>query len=84
MTFIFSMGLGLNGRKPGADDLLNCIASDAIDDQSFNDWCSDFGFDPDSRKAERIYRACERQTKRARQFLGHAAFRDLVENTERL
>jgi hypothetical protein len=43
-------------------DIMSCIKSDYYIDSSryptFNDFCSEFGYDNDSRKAERTYKAC--------------------------
>lgn len=37
------------------------FVSDALSgDMSFNNFCDEFGYDVDSRKAERIYKACGR------------------------
>lgn len=38
-----------------------CFLSDAISAKdSFENFCSEFGYDTDSRNAERIYKACEK------------------------
>lgn len=38
-----------------------CFLSDAVSAKnSFEDFCSEFGYDTDSRKVESIYKACER------------------------
>lgn len=34
------------------------INSSVLDYSTFESWASDFGYDPDSRKGEKIYRAC--------------------------
>lgn len=47
---------------PSAMDILYCIMSDDPHNASFECWCDDLGYDPDSRKAERIYLACVQQT----------------------
>lgn len=51
-----------SGRYITADpmDVLHCIVTDAsaIDSPTFEDWAADFGYDPDSRKGEAIYRTC--------------------------
>lgn len=60
MTVYFSQGPAIS-REPTVADLLNCLASDWTD-QPFEDWARDLGFDLDSRKAERIYRAVVRQS----------------------
>src|SRR6185369_7573188 len=47
--------------EPSAADVLACLASDATSAEnarSFEEWCSDFGTDTDSRRAERTYNAC--------------------------
>ena len=45
-------------------DVLNafyCFVSDALSGlYSFDEFCSEFGYDPDSRKAEKVYKACKR------------------------
>lgn len=54
----------LEKSKPVDPDLKNvlyCLWSDAqsvSDGQSFEDWCADFGYDTDSRKAHKAYKAC--------------------------
>lgn len=59
----------LNGRPyatsaaispPAMADVLSCLCLDAdvIDYVRFEDWASELGYDPDSRKAEATYRAC--------------------------
>lgn len=60
-------------REPTAADVLGCLLSDAagiVDSDGFEDWAADCGYDPDSRKAHRIWQACEAQTQRLRRFLG--------------
>jgi hypothetical protein len=58
---------------PTAADVLNCLISDATgyeNAQSFEDWCGEYGYDTDSRKAERTYKAVERATAKLRRLLG--------------
>ena len=84
MTVPFSMGPGLSGA-PKAAEVLDCLLSDASsyrNARDFSDWANELGFDPDSRKAEKIYRAVGRQTEKLEAFLG-----DLIDEaleTERL
>src|SRR5687768_444956 len=62
MVVPFSMGKGLGGEEPTAETVLDCLASDSSGiESSFEDWCSELGYDPDSRKAERIYNVCRKQ-----------------------
>ena len=45
---------------PDGADILWCLLSDAsaLDCGTFEEWASDLGYDTDSRKAEKTYRAC--------------------------
>lgn len=86
LTTYFSMGYGHKGAEPKAADVLDCLASDASSIENangFEDWAADFGYDTDSRKAEKTYKACEHIAKRLRNFLGEA-YDTLLYNTERL
>jgi hypothetical protein len=70
MTVPFSQGWA-HTKPPTAADVLDCLASDASGaDESFEDWAANYGYDTDSRKAERTYNAVRKQTARLRQFLG--------------
>ena len=84
LTTYFSTGFGLRG-EPTATDVLDCLARDAasVECGSFEEWAADLGYDPDSRKAEALFRVCERQTEALRRFLGDGLLRDLMFNTER-
>lgn len=78
LTVPFFMGVGHNGAEPDAASVLYCLASDArAGAVSFEDFASEFGYDPDSRKAEQIWKACRRLAPRVRQFLGDA-FEDVA------
>jgi len=58
-------------REPSAADVLNCICSDTFaGEQTFEEFCSEFGYDPDSRKAERTWKACAAMAPRVRRLLG--------------
>lgn len=47
------------GGEPKLSGVLECLILDAsTGDQSFEDFCSDFGYDTDSRRAERTWEAC--------------------------
>ena len=85
MTTYFSMGYGHHGAAPETKDVLDCLASDAasVDGQGFHGWADDFGYDHDSRKAEKTYKACVHRAKRLEQFLGSDLFHTLLYSTER-
>ena len=75
MTTRFRTGLGWD-REPSASDVLESLLSDAAgienlrDGDSFEEWAAEYGYDPDSREAEKIYRAVESQTKKLERLLG--------------
>lgn len=45
-------------KQPDLVDIMSALLSDAscVLDRSFDEFCSDFGYDDDSRKAEQLYR----------------------------
>ena len=47
-------------KPPTAADVLSSLCADArsADRTTFEDWCSDLGYDEDSRTARRTYEAC--------------------------
>ena len=58
-------------REPDVEGCLDCLLSDAsAGEQSFEEFCSEFGYDPDSRKAERIHKACVKVAQGLRRMLG--------------
>lgn len=66
-----------------ADVLYSLILDASAVGQSFASWCADFGYDPDSRKAEATYRACqENADKLTRVFdsVALAALREAVQD----
>lgn len=72
LTVPFYMGAALT-NEPTPADVLSCLLSDAeAASESFEDFCSSFGYDSDSRKAERTYRQCEKLAPRVKRFLGEA------------
>lgn len=87
MTIYYSMGPALD-HEPRADEVLDCLASDASgceNAQSFEDWCRGYGYDTDSRKAEKTYQIIENQARRLKAFCAtDETYKDLLWNTERL
>ena len=59
-------------REPDSYDVLEALLSDAsvAGYDQFEQWAADLGYDPDSRRAEKIYHACVEQTAQLRQLLG--------------
>jgi hypothetical protein len=74
---------GFKGQKiePKAADVLHSLALDAeaIEYSSFEEWASNFGYDPDSRKAEAIYQACLSTALKLRNGLGDENLQKLRE-----
>ena len=55
--------------KPEIDDVLYCLVMDcSACDMSFDDWCFDFGYDTDSRKALETYLTCQNNGTRIRKL----------------
>lgn len=73
LTLTYRMGIGYDGKPPTAADVLSSITSDAASIEAardFEDFASELGYSSDSRKAERIYKACQQQTRKLQRFLG--------------
>ena len=69
-SFDYWQGIGIS-HDPRVDDVLDCLLSDAqAGEQAFEDFCADLGYDPDSRRAERTWRACRLVTKNMKRLLG--------------
>ena len=73
LTVPFYKGFGHQGRPPSVTEVLSCLISDAqsvANAVDFEDWCADFGYDTDSRKAERTYKECVKIAGKLHKFLG--------------
>ena len=55
LNFGQSINATLKGEHPTNYDILSCLQK--YDVGSFDDFCSEFGYDEDSRKAEKTYNA---------------------------
>jgi hypothetical protein len=59
-SYSFKFGQSINGtqlrRKPNEYDILSCV--EKYDPESFEDFCSNYGYDTYSRTAEKTYKAC--------------------------
>lgn len=86
MSVHFSQGPA-HKDPPTAADVLDCLASDASgydNAGSFEDWCAEYGFDSDSRRAERTHRNVGRQAEALREILGTPAdYETLLYKVER-
>jgi hypothetical protein len=70
---------------PKAEDVIDSLIMDASAiGQTFDDWASEFGYDTDSRQAEKVFHECQDAGARLLKFLGRELFDDLQNNYERL
>jgi len=80
----YSKGKGLD-FTPTAVEFLDCLLSDANGDlSSFENWCDDYGYDKDSRKALKTFKLIKRQTNKLKKFLGADNFNYCSNKIERL
>ena len=58
--------------KPEAADVFGCLVMDSnvLEYSAFDEWAGDYGYDPDSRSAESIYRTCLEHALKLRAALG--------------
>lgn len=69
-TFDFWQGSAITA-DPTAEGCLECLLSDAASgDSTFEDFCAELGYDQDSRKAERVWKACKQTRSRLERLLG--------------
>lgn len=73
LTIPFYQGLGFNGAEPKLNTVLESLFSDASAADQARD-CEDFarelGYDPDSRKNEKLYKQCLKISKDLHRLLG--------------
>lgn len=80
-TVPFYTGSAVKG-EPTALEVLWCLARDASsyrDARNFEDWAEEFGYSPDSRAAEKTFKACKRISKRLETFLTAEEFGAVLE-----
>ena len=86
MRLPYSMGTGHKGAAPTVASVLDCLASDAAgvaNARDYDDWCAEYGYNTDSRRAERTYRIIQRQSAHLSALLGESAYQTLLWHTER-
>jgi hypothetical protein len=74
-----TLGIGGAAIVPSSLDVISSLAMDAdvLEYSSFEDWAENFGYDPDSRKAETIWKACVEIALKLRSGLGNDALEAL-------
>jgi hypothetical protein len=83
-TTYYSMGSALKG-KPTAADVLLSLSMDIVglkDSANFEDWAANYGYDSDSREAEKIFRTIEKQAEDVENWLPTAAYKQFLELRE--
>ena len=67
----------LKGREPDAYDVLSCMEKG--DPGTFEEFCGNFGYFEDSRKAEATYKAVVHEWKKVKKFFTQAELAGLAE-----
>lgn len=60
----------LKPTPPDLYDVLTSLKADDTQGETFEDWCGNYGYDTDSRKAMDTYLACQTSTTESRKFFG--------------
>lgn len=69
-TLDFWQGTGIT-EDPTAAGVLDCLLSDANGgEMTFDDFCGEFGYDTDSRTAERVWKQCGKVREELQRLLG--------------
>lgn len=62
-TYRFNFWMGsAHTKAPSKKDVLYSFIMNDVTDMDFEDFCSEFGYDNNSKKALRIFKACKEQT----------------------
>lgn len=78
-----AMGRAARKYQVAPADILYSLALDSSAlDQPFEDWAPELGYDPDSRKAEAIYDACQASAFKLKRLLGGAVVLDELRGCE--
>ena len=77
--------VGCDDGPPEVADVLSVLGIEAATveaSESFEDWAQTLGYDPDSRSAERIFRAARRRARGLRELIGTDAYARLLEHSK--
>lgn len=58
-TFTFGQSIANGSQEPTLYDVLSCLQK--YDCGTFENFCDEYGYDTDSRSAERIYKGCVKE-----------------------
>lgn len=69
------------GDVPETLDVFGYVVNDAmaVYERKFPEFCDAFGYDSDSMKAFKIFKACKKQHKKLLNFLGEELFKQFME-----
>jgi hypothetical protein len=67
-TFEFGQSIAAGGEVPSMYSVLACLTK--YDPEDFEDFCDNFGYDIDSRKAEKTYHAVVKEWKAVERLFG--------------
>ena len=67
------------GNHPHPYDVLSCISLDAYCPDTFEDFCEEYGYDQDSRKAFSTWKQCDTFAERLRAFFTENELKELAE-----
>lgn len=76
-TFTFGQSIAKAGMEPTMYDVLACLQK--YDVGSFEDFCSEFGYSEDSRQAEKIYKAVQKEFQAVERL-----FSDVIEELQEI
>ena len=79
VTFPFWNSINAAGEEPSAYAVLACISRDVHCPEAFKDFCSDYGYDEDSRKAEATFKRCRALAVKLQEFFTEQEQTDLQE-----
>lgn len=81
LSFIFwdSIANAEKGERPTPYDILTCVSSDSNVYDSFEDFCGEFGYDTDSRKAEGTWKKVKKFADRINDFFTETELEELRE-----
>jgi hypothetical protein len=68
-SFDFWQGYGIT-HEPEVEEVLECLLSDASVSEDFEEFCREFGYDIDSRKAEQTHKSCLKIRSNMKRLLG--------------
>jgi hypothetical protein len=71
-TLFFHQG-SAHKESPSIEDVVNCVLLDVagyLNARSFEDWAAEYGYDTDSRRAQKVYKAVGKQAVGMRQLIG--------------